>query len=66
MNKKQKRVVYLCMLSAALVLFAAGLVSGYLGRNTPICKDHKPPRQQQDTGIGQIEYLCQNGEIVTK
>ena len=48
------------------MLFAAGVIAGYLGRHTPICTDGKPPRQQQDTGLGQIEYLCHDGQIVTK
>lgn len=66
MSRQQKRLVYLGLTAMVLVLFVGGVLYGYSGRNTPICKDGKPPRQQQDTGIGQIEYLCQNGQIVTK
>jgi hypothetical protein len=63
---KQKRLVYLGLAALVVVLFAAGVISGYMGRHKPICRDGKPPLQQQDVGIGQIEYLCHDGQIVTK
>lgn len=66
MSRHQKHLVYVSLFSLIVVLFAAGVIVGYAGRHTPICKDGKPPREQQDTGLGQIEYLCQNGQIVTK
>ncbi len=66
MSRERKRAFYIGLAAIIAVLFAAGVVSGYMGRHTPICKDGKPPRQQQDTGLGQIEYLCHNGDIVTK
>ena len=58
--------MYVGLASLCLVLFVVGLVYGYRGRSTPICKDGKPPLQQQDTGIGQVAYRCHNGQIVTK
>jgi len=64
--RKQKRLVYLGLTAAIVVLFAAGVISGYVGRHSSICSDGKPPVQQQDVGIGQVEYLCHNGKIVTK
>ncbi len=66
MSQHQKHLVYVGLATLIVVLFAAGVIIGYNGRHTPLCKDGKPPRQQQDTGIGQVEYLCQNGQIVTK
>ena len=66
MSQKQKRRVYAGLASICLVLFVVGLIYGYRGRDTPICKDGKPPLQQQDTGIGQVEYRCHNGQLVTK
>ncbi len=66
MSSKEKRRVWVGLASLCLVLFVVGLVYGYRGRNTPICKDGKPPKYQQDTGIGQVAYLCHNGQIVTK
>ena len=66
MARKQKRLVYLGLTAAIVVLFAAGVISGYVGRHSSICSDGKPPVQQQDVGIGQVEFLCHNGKIVTK
>ena len=65
MAPKQRRRVYIGLAATALALFLAGLIYGYRGRHTPICKDGKPPLQQQDTGLGQIAYRCHNGQIVT-
>jgi hypothetical protein len=66
MTRQQKRRVYITLTALIAVLFVAGVISGYMGRHTPLCKDGKPPRQQQDTGLGQVEYLCHDGTIVTK
>jgi hypothetical protein len=66
MTPRQKRRVYVGLAATCAVLFVIGLIYGYQGRHTPICKDGKPPRQQQDTGLGQVVYLCQDGQIVTK
>jgi hypothetical protein len=66
MSRERKRVFYISLAAFVTALFVAGLVAGYLGRHSTICPDGKPPRQQQDTGLGQIEYLCHNGKIVTK
>jgi hypothetical protein len=66
MSPRQKRQVYVGLALTCLALFAAGLVWGYAGRHTPICKDGKPPVQQQDVGLGQVEFLCHDGSVVTK
>jgi hypothetical protein len=65
-SRHRKRLVYISLASLIVVLFAAGLISGYMGRHNKICNDGRPPKAQQDTGIGQIEYLCHNGQVVTK
>ncbi len=66
MAPKQKRLVLLGLTALLVVLFAAGVIVGYMGRHTSLCPDGKPPVQQQDVGIGQVEYLCHDGKIVTK
>jgi hypothetical protein len=66
MSRKDKRRVYVGLASLCLLLFVFGLVYGYRGRDTPLCNDRRPPLQQQDTGLGQVEYRCHNGQIVTK
>ena len=65
LTAKQRRVVYLALLVFVIFGFAAGLLSGYSGRHSTICKDGRPPLQQRDSGMGQVEYLCHNGRIVT-
>jgi hypothetical protein len=66
MPPEQKRRVYIGLASVVLILFVVGVITGYRGRHTPICKDGKPPIAQQDTGIGQVAYRCHNGQIVVK
>jgi hypothetical protein len=65
MSRKQKRRVYAGLVAAVLVLFAAGLAVGYGGRHSTLCRDGKPPRQQQDLGIQGVRYLCHDGQLVT-
>lgn len=65
MRPAQKRLFYLVLAATLLVLFVAGLVTGYVGRHTAICPDGKPPLSQEDTGIGQVLFRCQDGRIVT-
>ena len=66
MNSRQKRMFYIALTALLTVLFVAGLVSGYVERHNSICPDKKPPLEQQDTGLGTMEYLCHDGKIVTK
>jgi hypothetical protein len=62
----QKRRVYVGLASLIVVLFIAGVISGWMGRHNQLCSDGKPPRLQQDTGLNQVVYLCHNGQVVTK
>ena len=65
MTIRQKHRVYAGLALTCLALFVAGLVYGYSGRHDPICKDGKPPVQQFDDPMGQVEYICQNDQTVT-
>jgi hypothetical protein len=65
-NKQQKRRVYIGLAALLVALFAVGVVSGYYGRHTPLCKDGRPPTRQHDTGLNQVVYQCHSGQIVTK
>jgi hypothetical protein len=65
MPQRQKRLVYLGLTLAAIVLFAAGALYGYANRHTPICANGKPPVAQQDDDMGQVMYLCTDGSTVT-
>ena len=37
-----------------------------MSRNDTICSDGKVPLQQRDLGLGQVQYKCQDGELVNK
>jgi hypothetical protein len=65
MTRKQKRRVYVGLAVTCLALFVAGLVYGYRGRHTPICKDGRPPVAQREDAMGQVQYICHNDETVT-
>ncbi len=66
MTRRQKRLTYVILAALMLALFAGGVVYGYSGRSNTICKDGKPPLQENDyVGIGQVAYRCHNGQIVT-
>jgi hypothetical protein len=65
MPVRQKRLVYLGLVVMAVVLFAAGALYGYANRHDPICPNGKAPVAQQDDDMGQVMYLCTNGETVT-
>lgn len=65
MRPAQKKVFYVSLAALLLVLFVAGVITGYVGRHSSICPDGKPPTAQQDTGLGQVLFRCQNGQTVT-
>jgi hypothetical protein len=52
--------------AVAMLLFAGGIVAGYLSRHDKICPNGKPPVAQRSDVIGQTEYRCSNGVVVTK
>jgi hypothetical protein len=66
MNKRQRRQFYVGLAVLILALFTAGIVAGFAQRNDKLCRDGKPPSQQQDLGLGQIKYLCHDGQIVKR
>ena len=50
----------------AVAAMIAGGAYAYIHRHDTICKDGRPPKAQQAYGIGQVQYLCHDGQIVTK
>ena len=65
-NLRNRRVVLLGLATAAVVLFAFGILAGYLARNDHICRNHKPPISQNSQPVGPTLYLCSDGQVVTK
>jgi hypothetical protein len=55
---------------ALAVFVVAAMIGGaaiaWFQRNDTICADRKLPVAQKDYGMGQVQYRCHNGEIVTK
>ena len=66
MSLRSRRTVLLALAVCSLVLFAAGMAAAYLTRHDTICPDRKPPIAQQAGLLGQTEYLCHDGRVVTK
>ena len=66
MTIRQRHRFYVVLAAVLLGLFVGGIVLGFAQRNDKLCKDGRPPKAQQDFGLGQITYLCHNGQIVKK
>jgi hypothetical protein len=65
-NLRSRRTVLLGLAIAAVLLFAFGVLAGYLSRNDHICKNGKPPISQNSEPIGPTLYMCSDGQVVTK
>jgi hypothetical protein len=65
-NLRNKRFVLLALAVIAVLLFAGGVLAGYLSRHNTICPDGKPPLAQRSEVIGSTEYKCHGGVVVTK
>jgi len=63
---RQRHRFYIVLAVVIGALFAGGIVMGYVQRNDKLCRDGRPPKAQQDFGLGQIRYRCHDGQIVTK
>jgi hypothetical protein len=67
MSRRDRKRVLIGLGVLVLVLFVAGIFAAYNSRNDTICSDGQPPAwQHKGVGFGQIEYLCHDGERVTK
>jgi hypothetical protein len=63
---RQRHRFYIALAAIVATLFAGGIVVGYAQRNDKLCPDGRPPKAQQDLGLGQIKYRCHDGQIVQK
>jgi hypothetical protein len=54
------------ILAISLFLAILGGAFAFLHRHDTICRDGRAPKAQRDYGIGQVQYLCHDGQIVTK
>ena len=65
MNWQSRRFVLLLIGAACLIVFVAGMAAAWNNRHHTICKDRKPPVSQRSGILGQIEYRCHDGSVVT-
>jgi hypothetical protein len=64
-NWRSKRSVLLLLGATCLVVFAAGMAAAWNNRHHTICPDGKAPLSQRGGLLGQIEYRCHDGKVVT-
>ncbi|HEY6963457.1 MAG TPA: hypothetical protein VI408_16350 [Gaiellaceae bacterium] len=65
MNWHSKRAVLALIGAACVVVFVAGMAAAWNNRHHTICRDGRPPKQQQGGILGQVVYKCHDGQIVT-
>jgi hypothetical protein len=67
MSRRDRKRVLIVLGAIVSVLFVAGIFAAWNSRNDTICRDGRAPvAQHKGVGFGQIEYLCHDGELVTK
>jgi hypothetical protein len=66
MSRQMRNRLLIGLAVVCLLLFAAGGVAAFMSRNDTICSDGKVPLRQRDVGMGQTQYWCHNGQLVTK
>jgi vancomycin permeability regulator SanA len=66
MSREMRKRVLMVLAVVVAAVFVAGGVAAFMSRNDTICSDGKVPLRQRDIGMGQTQYWCHNGELVTK
>ena len=65
MSTRDRRRVLVAIAVFAVLTMIGGAAYAFLHRNDTICRDRRPPISQRDDGLGQIQYRCHDGQIVT-
>ncbi|HUK97299.1 MAG TPA: hypothetical protein VLV46_06545 [Gaiellaceae bacterium] len=65
MNLRRKRTAVLLLAAACVIVFAAGVLAGWIHRNDTICKNGKTPLSQRSDLLGNTEFRCPGGQTVT-
>ena len=58
------RQVLLALGIFTVLSLGAAAIYQHIHRHDSICRDGRPPVQQIDLGLGQIEYKCHDGQVV--
>lgn len=64
-NWRNRRTVLVLLGVACAAIFIAGMAAAFVNRHKTICPDGKTPAAQRSGLLGQTEYRCQNGQVVT-
>jgi hypothetical protein len=64
-NWRSRRSVLTLIGIVCLAMLLAGAVAAFMNRHHTLCSDGRPPVKQRAGIIGQTEYLCHNGRVVT-
>jgi hypothetical protein len=57
------------LLVIGVISVALGILGGayaFAHRHDTICKDGLAPKSQRDYDLGRVQFLCHDGEIVTR
>jgi hypothetical protein len=65
MNWHSKRMVLILLGVTCAVVFVAGMAAAYNNRHHTICRDGRAPVAQRGGLLGQTEYRCHDGQVVT-
>ena len=60
-----KKAVVLAIAALCAVVFAGGMAAAWHNRHHTICPDGKVPVAQMNGILGQTEYRCHDGRVVT-
>jgi hypothetical protein len=62
---RSRRTVLILLGAACAIVFAAGVLAGWVNRHHTICTDGKAPLAQRAGILGDTEFRCHNGQTVT-
>ena len=65
MTRPTKRAVLLALAALCVVVFAGGMAAAWHNRHHTICPDGKVLVAQMNGILGQTEYRCHDGRVVT-
>jgi len=64
-NWRSKKAVLGLIGLVCAALFVFGMAAAWNNRHHTICPDGKPPVSQRGGILGQMEYRCHDGRVVT-
>ncbi len=62
---RSKKLVLVLIAGACAVVFVFGMAAAWHNRHHTICPDGKVPVAQLNDILGQTEYKCHDGRVVT-